>query len=161
MGQDSRTWRCVDSNILSFWNISGILPWTLSRILSESTDMYLLDGCKVKVIDDISCIGYTELWMHCFCEKVRRMLCQASQDVFSHWSFAKRITASMQSANRQTKNTKTNTRTYKCYVKLCKDVFFHSLVLVFCKKKKAIMQSAKANKKYKNQTNIKCQRSMN
>ena len=87
--------------------------------------------------------------MHCFCEKVRRMLCQASQDVFSHWSFAKRITASMQSANRQTKNTKTNTRTYKCYVKLCKDVFFHSLVLVFCKKKKAIMQSAKANKKYK------------
>ena len=88
------------------------------------------------------------------------MLCQASQDVFSHWSFAKRITASMQSANRQTKNTKTNTRTYKCYVKLCKDVFFHSLVLVFCKKKKAIMQSAKANKKYKNQTNIKCQRSM-
>ena len=61
-------------------------------------------------------------------------------------------------ANKEYKNK--HTHTYKCFVKLCKDVFFHSLVLVFCKKKKAIMQSAKANKKYKNQTNIKCQRSM-
>ena len=109
MGQESSTWRCVDS-IPSFWNISGILPWTLSRILSESTDMYLLDGGKVKVIDDISCISYTELWMHCFCEKVRRMLCQASQRCFLPLVFCKRITASMQSAKANKVQKQTHTQ---------------------------------------------------
>ena len=108
--------------------------------------------------------------MHCFCEKVRRMLCQASQDVFSHWSFAKRITASMQSANRQTKNTKTNTRTYKCYVKLCKDVFFHSFIIgpgllqkaknnhAICKGKQKIQKPNKHKMSEKHELNM-CSRS--
>ena len=154
MGQELSTWRCVDS-IPSFWNISRILPWTLSRILSESTDMYLLDGCKVKVIDEISCISYTELWMHCFCEKVRRMFCQASQRCFLPLVFCKRITASMQSAkaNKECKNKHTHK-----YVKLCKDVFSHLMVLVFCKKKKQscnLQRRTKIQKKNKQTLNVR------